>query len=315
MHQSGPDAALGELQATVNTIESDYLKAADKTALQGQINALDGLVGDTAVATQISNAVADEAELREAADTAINNKIGTVEDGTTVVQMISDAEESAVDRVLGYLAEEEVNTSYDTLKEVAAWIESDTTASAELVTRVTTAEGEIDALQEDAHTHANKALLDTYTQTEADLADAVAKKHAHANAGVLDGITAAKVAAWDAAEQNAKDYVDAEVKELAEGAVADNAAAIEALQTHVGMEKSVATQITEAIEALKIGDYAKAADLTAAINQHNTDKTALEGAIALKANDADLAAIAKTGSTDDLVQGTMTLVFNCGGAE
>ena len=33
-----------------------------------------------------------------------------------------------------------------------------------------------------------------------------------------------------------------------------------------------------------------------------------------KANDADLAAIAKTGSTDDLVQGTMTLVFDCGGA-
>lgn len=58
------------------------------------------------------------------------------------------------------------------------------------------------------HEHANKALLDTYDQTNADLKDAVAKKHAHANAAVLDGISADKVSAWDAAEQNAKDYAD-----------------------------------------------------------------------------------------------------------
>ena len=32
--------------------------------------------------------------------------------------------------------------------------------------------------------------------------------HSHSNKTVLDGITAEKVAAWDAAEQNAKDYVD-----------------------------------------------------------------------------------------------------------
>lgn len=70
-----------------------------------------------------------------------------------------------------------------------------------LAERVTTLEGT-------SHTHANKALLDTYTQTEANLADAVAKKHSHANATVLDGIAAEKVTAWDAAEQNAKDYAD-----------------------------------------------------------------------------------------------------------
>lgn len=32
--------------------------------------------------------------------------------------------------------------------------------------------------------------------------------HSHANKTVLDGITAEKVADWDAAEQNAKNYVD-----------------------------------------------------------------------------------------------------------
>ena len=48
------------------------------------------------------------------------------------------------------------------------------------------------------------------------------------------------------------------------------------------------------------------------ISASTTDKAALEAEIAKKANDADLAAIAKTGSTDDLVQGSMTLVFDCG---
>lgn len=40
--------------------------------------------------------------------------------------------------------------------------------------------------------------------------------------------------------------------------------------------------------------------------------TDLQTSLNAKANDADLAAIAKTGSTDDLVQGTMTLIFDCG---
>ena len=40
--------------------------------------------------------------------------------------------------------------------------------------------------------------------------------------------------------------------------------------------------------------------------------TDLKTSLDAKANDADLAAIAKSGSTDDLVQGTMTLIFDCG---
>lgn len=66
----------------------------------------------------------------------------------------------------------------------------------------------VNAAAEGNHSHANKALLDTYTQTEENLADAVAKKHAHTNLTVLEGITSAKVAAWDAAEGNAKTYAD-----------------------------------------------------------------------------------------------------------
>lgn len=62
----------------------------------------------------------------------------------------------------------------------------------------------VEALEGKSHEHANKDLLDTYTQTEADLADAVLKKHAHENEGVLAGISEEKVAAWDAAQENAE---------------------------------------------------------------------------------------------------------------
>lgn len=44
--------------------------------------------------------------------------------------------------------------------------------------------------------------------------DLTGQTHTHANKEVLDGITAEKVEAWDAAEQNAKDYTDSAITEL-----------------------------------------------------------------------------------------------------
>lgn len=206
----------------IAAIEADYLKSEDKyddTELSGRVKVIedDYLKGED----------------REALESAI-----------------SAAEESAVDRILGYLAEEEVNASYDTLKEVAAWIESDTTASAELVTRIsniekdylkgadkTALEGEIDALgayvgdlPEDAasetvvayiqevvdalkigeYAKASEltALAERVTAAEGKIEILEGKAHEHENADVLNGISANQVDAWDAAEQNAKDYAD-----------------------------------------------------------------------------------------------------------
>lgn len=132
-----------------------------------------------------------------------------------------------------------------------------------LAGRVTTAEGEIDALQGaiatkvensvvealdervvvvegKAHEHKNFDLLETYTQTEANLADAVAKKHSHANATVLDGITSDKVNAWDAAEQNAKDYADG---------LAGNYDAKGAAETALGSAKEYADGLNTAMDS------------------------------------------------------------------
>ena len=112
----------------------------------------------------------------------------------------------------------DADTRYDTLKEIADWIISDTTGSAQMANDINalkaiSADTRLGTLESKSHTHNNKDLLDTYTQTESNLADAVAKKHTHANKTVLDGITAEKVNAWDAAKadaiSSAKTYTDA----------------------------------------------------------------------------------------------------------
>ena len=130
---------------------------------------------------------------------AINTKIGIVAEGKTVVEMISDAKTEAIyddtaligrvaaiegdylkaadktaleakmaadistaktETVAAIMGEAGIDEKYDTLKEIADWILSDTTSSAELITRVTNIEndylkgedktvlqGEIDALE------------------------------------------------------------------------------------------------------------------------------------------------------------------------
>lgn len=148
-------------QANAAAIEAEEARATEaEEALDERLDVIEGEDEGS-----IKKAVADEAALRTAADTALGNRIAAFEaDGDHDVAVLEG--------------------------------------------RVTTAEGEIDALQAASHTHANKTLLDTYTQTEANLADAVAKKHEHTNKTVLDGITAEKVTSWDN-EVGAKAAIDA----------------------------------------------------------------------------------------------------------
>lgn len=74
---------------------TDALAAKD-AELAGKVTELENkFTGEGSVASQIEEAVAAEAALREAGDTAINNKIGTVTNGKTVVAMISDAQAAA----------------------------------------------------------------------------------------------------------------------------------------------------------------------------------------------------------------------------
>lgn len=173
----------------------------DDTDIKADIQALGGLIGDEDVATQVGK----EATRAQGVESGLDARLKVVEDDylkasdkTDLEDAIAAAEESAVDRVLGYLAEDVVNEKYDTLKEVAAWIESDTTNSAELINRVS-------AIETDYLNGADKTEL-----------------------------------------QDAIDELEAFVGALPEGAVAT----------------TVVAYIQEVVDDLKIGDYAKASDLT-----------------------------------------------------
>ena len=138
------------------------------------------------------------------------------------------------------------------------------------------------------------------TVVEGDLSTELAKKindasgaqHTHENATVLNGITADKVAAWDAAEQNAKDYADGlntnmntrvEALEAIDHEHANKALLDTYTQTETDLADAVAKKHSHTFNETELnkiveGDVAKwngvAADhLTAA------DKTALENAI------------------------------------
>lgn len=143
----------------------------------------------------------DDASAMNAAIEALKALVGTLPEGitaTTVTGYIAElvaAEETRAKGVESGLDTRvtALESKFDGDDSVAEQIKKAVAAEATLReeadtaldTRLTAAESDIDALQADSHTHANKADLDS--------------------------INAARLAAWDAAEQNAKDYTDDEI--------------------------------------------------------------------------------------------------------
>lgn len=183
------DGKLTWVEPSATTVEG---LAAEIEGIKTRLSAVETAVGNAG-----SGLVKDVAD-NTTAIANINTKIGTVAEDKTLVEMISDAQTAAtyddtalvgrvaaiegdylkaadktaietkmatdiatakteaIETVLG----EAVPEDFDTLKEIAAWIQSDTTSSAQLVTRVTNIEndylkgadktalqGEIDALE------------------------------------------------------------------------------------------------------------------------------------------------------------------------
>lgn len=306
----------GKLQDAIDAIEADYLKDADKTELQEAIDALELIVGDGNVSERINAAVKEEADrakgieadlegrlatvegdyLKQADKTDLQNQINTImnnPDTEGVINSINEFTQYITDH--GEIAEG-FRTDIDANADAIEAIEADYLKAAdknELAGDITALEGRMDAAETAIGTKAAQADLET-------LAGRVSTVEGDLNTEAT-GLKARMTTAE---------------------------ADIDALEELVG-DGNVSERINAAIEALKIGDYAKAADLTAAIERiakNETDIADLQGRIgtaegeidalqtevAKKANDADLAAIAKTGSTDDLVQGSLVLVFDCG---
>ena len=169
------EGKIDTLQTDLDAAEAELAKKAEQSALTAEITAR--TEADTALDARLD---------------AVEGKLGSGEG--SVSNQIATAKQEAIDAAATD-ATTKANKALDDAKSYADGLN-------------TAMDTRVDALETDAHTHANKALLDTYDQTNENIKDAVAKKHSHANANVLDGITAEDVAAWDAAESNAKTYAD-----------------------------------------------------------------------------------------------------------
>ena len=203
------DAALAELQDTVDAIEADYLTSVDKT--------------------ELSDAIVAEKERAEAAEKVNADAIAAIKEDVDAFFLNADMTESAK----------------DTLKELQEYIASDETGAAAMAASIKenaddidALEGRMDTVEGAVATKAEQADLEAEVEraTKAE-AQALTDAKAYTDAEVLkdrnrlDALEA-KFDGEDsvadqigAALEEAKEYTDA----LAEGAVADNTAAIEAI--------------------------------------------------------------------------------------
>lgn len=186
--------------------------ASEIEGLKTRISTLESTVGDAE-----SGLVKNVADLATA-DTALGNRITAIEDDylktadkTALETAISTAKTEAVEEAVATVLGEGTSEDFDTLKEVADWILSDTTGAAALMTRVTT-------IENDYLKGADKTGL-----------------------------------------QDAIDDLEAFVGTLPEGATST----------------TVVAYIQEVVDGLKIGDYAKAADLTALTERVTAIETAI----------------------------------------
>lgn len=269
----------------------------DAAAMNKAIEDLEALIGElpedvtaTTIVGFIQEAVKAEEDRAKLAEQGLDERLQEIEakfeGDESVEKQIATAKQEAIDA-----AKEYADGLDKAMDERVDALEDDTHTHAnkdELDKIVDGDKAKWDAAEAKAHEHANKALLDTYTQTEEDLADAVAKKHAHENADVLAGITAAQVEAWDKAEQNAKEYAEEKVDELANGTVSEHTTEINSLDERV-----------DVLEAKFTGDNSVEnkinASLTEAKGYTDTEVakdrekiTALEEASATHAKQADL---------------------------
>ena len=315
----------------------DYADGLDEV-MDGRVAALEAKFGDGEdnVETQIATAVAAEAKLREETDAGLQEQIeandaeilalqGLVGD-KKVSEAIAEAVKAEEDRAKG--VEGGLETRLKAVEDdylVAAdktELEGKITANAnaiELLTNGVSAE-EVDGVNDliqyvkDHGTEVTGIKADI--KQNADDIDALEGRMNTAEGAIATKAAQADLEALAGRVTTIETEHDAESTGL-KARMTQAEADIDALEGLVG-DKKVSVAIDEAIEAalkvevdgVKVDKYALAsalADAIARIAQNETD-------IATKANDADLAAIAKTGSTDDLVQGELVLLFDCGGA-
>lgn len=257
------------VEATITTVDTEY----DDTALAGRVTALETLVGSTAVATQIANAIA---ALNLAETYATKNELKAVSDLVGALP-----EDATATTVVGYVDEKVAATEYDDT-EVKAGIQANTTA---IATLNGTGEGSVDKK----------------------VADAVA------------AIVADAPEAYDTLKE-ISDWISSHAKDASamNSQINTNKTDISALKALVGTlpETAEAQTVVDYISEVVGVEIGKLGDLAHKNAVAKTDLgDALKAEFDGKANDADLAAVAKSGKIADLVQDADSyIVLNCGSA-
>lgn len=213
---------------------------ATKTEAQGYANAKDAAIAEAKAAGEDAQADVD----------ALAAKVGTVPENKTVVGMISEAQAAATyddTEVRGLITAEASRA--DTAEKANAAAVAAAQAAADA------AQADVDVL---VGADANKSVR---TIANEELAAQLIAENAQASMDTLE-----EIAAW--------------IQSHPDDAAAMNASieALEAIVDGIGGEGEKATvvaYVTDAIEALKIGDYAKAADLAALA----TSVEAMEGKV------------------------------------
>lgn len=191
-------AAKGELNGTISgvdtrlqAVEGDYLKGADKTELQGNIDTLAGRVSTNEGAITILNGEGEGSVKKQVAD--------------AIAGVVNSAPED-----------------FDTLKEVADWIASDTTGAAKMQADIARLDG-ADTLEGSVKKQIKDAVA-----AEAEIARAAEKANADAIAvekGRVDGIVADYLKAADKTElQNGIDGVRTDLGTKADTANSEGSA-------------------------------------------------------------------------------------------
>lgn len=295
---------------------------------QADVDALEAKVGTVTDGKTVVEMISAAQAAATYDDTALAGRVTAVE-GKVSTLVGDDANKSA-----RTIASEEVakivagaDESYDTLKEISDWISSHSSDAASMNSAIVALQAIVDGIGDTAN--GEKATVVAYVDDAiaalkigdyakaADLTALAArvstlegKAHEHSNKAILDGITAAKVSAWDAAEQNAKDYADglagnydasgaaaqalADAKTYANG-LASNYDAAGSADTALASAKSYADGLA--------GNYDAAGSATTALNSAKSYADGLAGNYDASGSADDALASAKSYTDGKLAWG------------
>lgn len=289
--EGGVDAQIAAAVAAEAKLRDDADKALQALieANDADILALQGLVGDKKVSEAIETAVKEEADRAKGIEGGLETRLAAVEG-----DYLKGADKTEL--------EGKIKSNTDAIALLTNGADPDVVDGVnDLIAYVAEHGTEVTGIKADIKTNADD--IDALEGRMDAAEGAIALKAAQADLEALAG----RVTTVEGDLNTETTGLKARMTQ----AEAD----IDALETKVG-DKTVSEQIEAAIEDAKTDasnkDAVVLAEAQKGIAAVDGRVSTLETEIVKKANDADLAAIAKTGSTDDLVQGELVLVFDCG---